>query len=224
MIRIAIRLLLACVLVLSSGARGQTAPGTPAPAAGEAVAYAEPVPPAVSAAAVAAVTQLGQQVVQGRYQVALERMNPQWKERTCRRIGGMAKLEQQLADAADQMVRQGITMLSFQPTGTPVVHQVAPARRTVERNGVMVEQFAHTKWLVFVPTVTRFRVMHSEPGQAAKPITIESTSYQVAISDKGTHDWTFIDGAGLGRGELRSLFITLPKDIQLPPVGKREVR
>lgn len=224
MIRSAIRLLPVFLLALSCGAPGQTAPGTPAPAAGEAVAFAEPVPPAVPAAAVAAVTRLGQQVVQGRYQVALERMNPQWKDRTCRRIGGMAKLEQQLAEAADQMVRQGITMLSFQPAGTPIVHQVAPARRTIDRNGVKVEQFAHTKWLVFVPTVTRFRVLHTEPGQAAKPITIESSSYQVAICDKDSDDWTFIDGAGLTRGELRSLFITLPKDIQLPPVGKREVR
>lgn len=224
-IRFAIRLVAVLGLAHASGgwpgAWAQSAPDT---AAAEAVAFAEPVPASVPAGAVAAVTRLGEQVVQGHYQVALERMNPLWKERTCRRIGGMAKLEKQLAEAADAMVRQGITMLAFKPVGAPIVHQVAPARRMVEQGGTKAERFAHTKWLVLVPTVTRFRILHSQPGQAARPVTIESTGFQVAICDKGTDDWTFIDGASLTRSDLRSLFITLPKDMELPAVGKREVR
>jgi hypothetical protein len=57
-----------------------------------------------------------------------------------------------------------------------------------------------------------------------RPLVIESTGYQVAISDKGENNWTFIDGAGLKPADLRGLFVTLPQDMELPPVGKREVR
>ena len=46
----------------------------------------------------------------------------------------------------------------------------------------------------------------------------------MAVCDKGTNDWTFIDGAGLKVADLRGLFITLPQDLQLPPVEKREAR
>jgi len=52
---------------------------------------------------------------------------------------------------------------------------------------------------------------------------IESRGYQVAISDKGTNDWTFIDGASLTVPELRSLFLTLPEDFKLPEIERRVV-
>ena len=53
---------------------------------------------------------------------------------------------------------------------------------------------------------------------------IESIGFQVALADKGKNDWTFIDGAGLTTADLRSLFITLPQDMELPPIEKKEVR
>jgi hypothetical protein len=45
----------------------------------------------------------------------------------------------------------------------------------------------------------------------------------VAIADKEDLNWTFIDGSGLTPADLRGLFITLPQDMELPPVGRREV-
>lgn len=180
---------------------------------------AEPVPPEVVASAVAAVAKLGEEVVLGRYQVAIERMNPQWKERTANRIGGMKALEEQLSGVAAQMVQQGISMISFKPQGQPTTFEVDPGRRVVKENGASVEKLAYTKWMVLVPTATRFRIIR--PG--TKAVVIESTGYQVAVSDKGRNNWTFIDGAGLKVSDLRSLFITLPQDMQLPPVGKREI-
>jgi hypothetical protein len=98
---------------------------------------------------------------------------------------------------------------------------VSPGTKVIKENGKDVERLVFTKWLVLVPTVTTFRIMRQgEP----KPLVIESTGYQVAISDKGKSDWTFIDGAGLTPADLRGIFITLPQDMELPPVGKREVR
>jgi hypothetical protein len=148
-------------------------------------------------------------------------MNPMWKERTAQRMGGMAALERQLDGVAAQMVQQGISMISFKPHGQPRVYQVSPGKRVVRENGVPVERLGYTRWLVFVPTTTTFRMMRQG---APKALVIESISYQVAISDKDANDWTFIDGAGLRPADLRGLFGTLPADIELPPVEKREVR
>jgi hypothetical protein len=201
-----------------SAARAQQPAAAPA-ALAEAEVISDPVPPEVTAAAVNAVTKLGEQVVLGRFKVAVERMNPMWKERTAQRMGGMAALERQLDGVAAQMVQQGISMISFKPQ--PRVYQVSPGKRVVRENGVPVERLGYTRWLVFVPTTTTFRMMRQG---APKALVIESISYQVAISDKDANDWTFIDGAGLRPADLRGLFGTLPADIELPPVEKREVR
>jgi hypothetical protein len=141
-------------------------------------------------------------------------MNPLWKERISQRMGGMQALEEQLAKIPAEMVRQGITMLSSRPEGAPMVHQVGPQK---SKSGNLV----YTKWLVLVPTITKFRLIRE--GNP-KPLVIESLGYQVAISPKDQLDWTFIDGAGLKASDLRGLFITLPRDIELPPVSKREAR
>lgn len=194
---------------------------TPASGLSESQVMAEPVPPAVVNSAVAAVAKLGDEVVLGRYQVAIERMNPVWKERAAARMGGMAALEKQLAGVAAQMVQQGISMISFKPQGQPRAYEVSPGTKVIKENGRDVERLAFTKWLVMVPTVTKFRIMREGEPRA---LVIESTGYQVAISDKDKSDWTFIDGAGLKPADLRGIFITLPQDMELPPVEKREVR
>ena len=181
---------------------------------GEAEVIADAVPPEVVQSATSAVATLGNEVVLGRYQAALERMNPLWKERVSQRMGGMQALEEQLAKIPEEMVRQGITMLSSKPDGAPIVHQVGPQKG---KSGNLV----YTKWLVLVPTMTKFRLIRE--GNP-KPLVIESLGYQVAISPKDKLDWTFIDGAGLKVSDLRGLFITLPRNIQLPPVSKRQAR
>lgn len=181
---------------------------------GEAEVIADAVPAEVVQSATSAVAALGNEVVLGRYQAALERMNPLWKERVSQRMGGMQALEGQLAKIPEEMVRQGITMLSSKPEGAPIVHQVGPQKG---KSGNLV----YTKWLVLVPTMTKFRLIRE--GNP-KPLVIESLGYQVAISPKDKLDWTFIDGAGLKVSDLRGLFITLPRNIELPPVSKREAR
>lgn len=181
---------------------------------GEAEVIADAVPPEVVQSATKAVAALGNEVVLGRYQTALDRMNPLWKERVSQRMGGMQALEEQLAKVPAEMVRQGITMLSSRPEGDPIVHQVGPQ---TGKSGNLV----YTKWLVLVPTITKFRLIRE--GNP-KPIVIESLGYQVAISPKDQLDWTFIDGAGLKVSDLRGLFVTLPLNIKLPPVTKREAR
>jgi hypothetical protein len=55
-------------------------------------------------------------------------------------------------------------------------------------------------------------------------VIIESTGFQVAISDKGKADWTFIDGSAVSVNDLRSLFGNLPQDLELPPLEKRQIK
>jgi hypothetical protein len=88
-------------------------------------------------------------------------------------------------------------------------------------NGKEVESLIFTKWLVLVPTATKFRIIRE--GET-KPLVIDSIGFQIAISEKGRNEWTFIDGSGLTVNDLRSLFGTLPKDLQFPPLEKRESR
>lgn len=198
-------------------------PLAPLPPLAEEVPFADSskVPAEVVASAVAAVAKLGDEVVLGRFQVAVDRMNPTWKERTAKRVGGMKVLEEQLAGVARQMMQQGISMISSKPQGPPKSYEVGPGKKVEAINGVDVESLVFNKWLVLVPTVTKFRIMRE--GEV-KPLFIESIGFQAAISDKDKNDWTFIDGSSLSVNDLRSLFATLPQDMELPPLEKREAR
>mgnify|MGYP001344851361 FL=1 len=148
-------------------------------------------------------------------------MNPQWKERLAAKVGGIEALDKQLSAVAGEMLSQGVKITEFKPQGRSRSFEVGPGKKVEIINGVNVEKLVYTKWLVLVPTVTRFEVL---PEKATKPIVIESTGFQAAISDKGRNNWTFIDGSSLTLNELRKLYINLPADLELPPIDKREVR
>lgn len=179
------------------------------------------VPKEVVESAVKAVEALGKEVVLGKYQVAVDRMYPQWKESTAKRMGGMEKLEKQLEQVSNEMRKRGISITDFKPEGEPKAFQVYPGKHVEKIDGKEVETMRFTKWLVMVPTVTRFRMMlEGDPI----PVIIESTGFQVAISDKGSDEWFFIDGSGIAVSDLRSLFITLPENLELPPIEKKQIK
>ena len=181
-------------------------------------------PMEVTDSAVAAVKALGEQVVLGKHQVAIERMYPQWKERAAKEAGGMDKLEAKLAGLGKAMAQQGVQLISFKPQGAPSSYEVEMGKEVVEENGKKVEKMIHKKWLVLIPTVTEYRIAAPpEKGSVPKFVVIQSTGFQAAISDKGKNDWTFIDGASLNVAELRRLFITLPENMQLPPIKRKQV-
>lgn len=178
--------------------------------------------------AVEAVEALGNAVVQGRYEVAVERMNPKWKARYAKRAGGIEKLEKALKSVPAEMVKQGIEMVSFKPQGKPIAYAVSPTSVEVQSTGggggekSTQTRLVNTQWMILVPTVTHFRITRQDGAGNAETADIESISYQVAISDRGKNEWTFIDGAGLTVNDLRSVFISLPQDLDLPTVGKRK--
>jgi hypothetical protein len=197
------------------------APAAPVAELKPATPPAAAAPADVVASAVSAVARLGDEVVLGRYQVAVDRMNPLWKERTAKRLGGMKELEKQLAGVARQMVQQGVSMISFKPQGQPSSYEVSPGKKVEKVAGEEVESLIFTKWLVLIPTATTFRIIRQ--GES-KPKIIESIGFQIAVSDKDKMDWSFIDGSGLTVNDLRMLYSTLPQDLEFPPLVKREVR
>jgi hypothetical protein len=179
------------------------------------------VPQDIINSAVTAVESLGKEVVLGKYQVAIDQMYPQWKERTAKKMGGMEKLEKQLEEVAKQMRQRGISITDFKPQGQPRAFEVYPGKAVQIIDGKETEVMRYTKWLVLVPTVTRVRMLiDGDPI----PLNYESTGFQVAISDKGSNEWHFIDGSAVTVNELRSLFITLPENLVLPPLEKKQIK
>lgn len=168
--------------------------------------------------AIAAVNDLGKQVVLGKMKTSMERMYPQWRQRLSARAGGDAALEKTFDEMMAEMMKQGTTMISFKTFGFPTVYDVYPGKKVEIIDGKSVETLINTKWMLLIPTEIRYRVMNG-----ATPLIIESKGYQIAISDKDKVNWTFIDGSGLKVQDLRSMFISLPKDMILPEIKRREV-
>ncbi len=213
------------------------APGDPVPAnpkKGESSAVIK-VSPEIEKSAVEAVKALGAQVVAGNHKVALDRMYPGWKEKLTNTVpGGVKAMEQAMETLGKQMRESGTTILSFKPTGTVTAYEVESGKESVldasgkpvidPETGAPAEKIFFKKYLLVVPTETRFRfiVPATKQGDPAKPAVVLSKSFQLAISDKGKNDWTFIDGATLKTSELRRLFFNLPQDMSLPEVKKEE--
>lgn len=197
-------------------------PSAPAPAVAPAVAPASVAPPEVEASAWSAVEKLGLEVTRGNYQAAIDRMNPQWKERLAKQTpGGAEAIQKQIEGATKRMAQEGVSIISSVPQGTLRSFEVGPGKRLEKVAGEPdVEVLIFTKWLVLVPTVTKYRLILKEDN---KPVFIEKTGFQVAVSDKEKNNWTFIDGSGLTTNALRRLYVTLPADLELPPISERQV-
>ena len=179
-------------------------------------------PPGVVASAWSAVEKLGLEVTRGNYKAAVDQMNPQWKDRMAKQTpGGAEAIQKQIEGASKRLAQEGVSIVSSVPQGTPRSFEVGPGKRVEKVPGEAdVEVLIFTKWLVLVPTVTKYRLMLK--GKL-NPVYIEKTGYQVAVSEKGKNDWTFIDGSGLTVNALRRLYVTLPVDLELPPISERQV-
>lgn len=186
-------------------------------AAGTPVGAQGVTPREVTSSAIAAVEGLGKRVVMGDHKAAIDSMYPQWKKRIALRLGGIEKLEAQLEGIGGEMARNGVSIISFKTQGAPRVYEVWPGKAPEGGDEEAAPVF--DKWLLLIPTVIQFRIMQGDPPE---PYVINSYGFQVAIADKGRNNWTFINGSDVSVADLRSLFASLPANMELPPV-KREV-
>lgn len=168
-------------------------------------------PPEVVKSAITSVEALGKKVVNSDYKAAIDSMYPQWKERMAKRKGGIKKLESELEGIGEMMSRNGVQIISFKTVGMPTSYEVWRGKGGDAAGG----EPNFTKWLLLIPTVTQFRIFHDDGPKAA---LINSHGFQVAIADKGQDNWTFINGSDVSVSDLRSLFTTLPANMELPLV------
>jgi len=182
-------------------------------------------PADVVKAAMVATSELGERVARGQLQFAYERMYPRWKERMAKRNGGAAAMGEQLRELAAQMQAQGVSILSVKVAAAGKAYSVWPKRVVTTVAGSPVESFADSRWVVLVPTVTRMRIRdEGVTDKVPRFRVIDSSGFQVAISEKDKLDWFFIDGSGVTVSDLRSLFPTLPENLELPVRERREVK
>lgn len=175
-------------------------------------------PGEVVASAVAAVEELGNRIVLGDHKAAVENMYPQWKKRMAKqRPGGLEQLERELEGIGAEMARNGMSIISVKTKGVPRAYEIWPGKA---REGAEAEP-VFDKWLLLVPTVTRLRIMRGEAPNL-QTIDVDLHGFQVAIADKGRNNWSFINGSDVSVSDLRSLFASLPANMELPEV-KREV-
>jgi hypothetical protein len=198
----------------------------PVPKAPAAAAAGQPAAPAeVIKAAMVATSDLGDRVARGQLEYAYERMYPRWKERMAKRTGGAAAMEQQLREVAAQMQAQGVSILSVKVAAAGKAFSVWPKRVITQVAGKPVESFVDSRWVVLVPTVTRMRIRdEGVTDKVPRFRVIDSSGFQVAISEKDKLDWFFIDGSRVTVSDLRSLFPTLPDNLELPVRERREVQ
>lgn len=167
---------------------------------------------------VAAVKDLGKQLVLGKFVVTYERMNPLWRKRLAKKMGGEEILKAHCESVGEQLAKSAMTLISHTTEGFPTIYEVSPGKKTEVVNGKEVESLIFTQWLMVVPTVARFRVI----GVDGKHI-IESHNFQIAVSDKAKMDWTFIDGGTTSVVELRNMFSSVPVKMKLPEVTAKRL-
>ncbi|MBN8458442.1 MAG: hypothetical protein J0M04_11460 [Verrucomicrobia bacterium] len=211
---------LGCLLAAAGFASAQGAGD--APLAPNAQAQAANAPPQVVASAVAAVEKLGMDVTKGDFKIAIDRMNPEWMARLAKQTpGGREAIQKQIEGAAKRLAQEGVSIVSSVPMGQPRTFEVSPGKRLEKVNGQDVEVLVFTKWMVLVPTLTKYRMLlKGDP----KPVFIEKIGFQVAVADNGKDNWTFIDGSNLTVSALRRVYPTLPKDMRLPPIEERQAK
>lgn len=220
-------ILLGAWLGLAPWCAGQEEEDLPLPAPGAIGTgqAAVPAPVEVVKAAMVATSELGDRVARGQLQYAYERMYPRWKERMAKRNGGAEAMEQQLRDLSLQMQAQGVSILSVKVAGAGKAFSVWPKKSVTRVDGKPVEAVADSRWVVLVPTVMRMRIRdEGVTDNVPRFRVIDSSGFQVAISEKDKIDWFFIDGSGVTVADLRSLFPTLPENIELPVRERREVK
>ncbi len=179
------------------------------------------VPQSVLDKAELATRAMGQQVLEGNFRIALDRMYPRWKKRAAKKLpGGEDELARRLAEIPKEMARQGISMLKYEVQKPISAHEVVLLRGE-DKQGKAIQMYL--EWLVFVPTRAEYRIIDPETRLARK---IETLGFQIALNKKGTSDWYFIDGRNCTIADLRSFFPGLPENqelLGLPKIGGGEI-
>jgi len=187
------------------------------------------VPPHVSASAKAAVQKLGDKIKVGDFMYGYNTMYDRYKKRQ-EKLHGKQELQNQILNAQNKMLKMGVTIESFnaeKPTGYFRVHpMIKPDVKAKLATGELKQtkpgdEYYH--WMIIVPTtqIWKFLDKNGKP-----PRYLKREQYQIAIAAEtdlpGQEKWTFI--GSLKEQQLRSLFPSLPQNIELPLQQNSEIK
>ena len=162
---------------------------------------------------------LGNEVLKSNFVYAIDQMYPRWKARQAKRIGSEAKLLKTFNRAGAQMQEAGITLDSFQALSPLQAYRVHPKMKP-GRSEIRTSADLNYQILVFVPTKMKMSFfLENKPK-----VSYMRNSFQVAISQEGSTQWSFIDGATIRITDLRSMFPLLPNDLELPVKSDVELK
>ena len=200
------RFLLICLCLVSSVSAQQATGGEVA------------IQGAMSQSVQAAAQKLGNEVLQSNFRYAIDKMYPRWKARQAKRLGSEAKLLAAFNSAGAKMQEAGVTLDSFtalSPTSAYRVHPKLKAGRSEIRSSADLDY----QILIFIPT--KMKMTFLMEGQPKRSFMRES--FQVAIAQEGSNQWSFIDGSTIRMTDLRSMFPLLPYDLVLPVKEDKEL-
>ncbi len=179
------------------------------------------VPPHISASAQAAVQKLGNKIKIGDFMYGYNTMYDRYKKRQ-EKLHGKQELQNQILNAQNKMIKMGVTIQSFvadRPTGYFRVHpMIKPEIKAQLASGELKQtktgdEYYH--WMVIVPTTQVWQFLGKN---GAPPRFLKRKQYQIAIAAEtdlpGQEQWTFI--GSVKEQQLRSLFPSLPQNIELP--------
>ena len=178
------------------------------------------VPPEVLESARQATQALADEVVRGDLAAPIRKMYPEWKTKEAAKVGGVKKLEARALKAVQELRAKGVKINVMRAEQPFSAFEVDFGLRGQQKKPI------YRKWLVFVPTTSIITAMNSAKNPP-EVVDMRMESYQIAISDKGRNNWSFLDGNQIEAFQLRQLFPFLPKnnrDLALPKVGGKIIK
>lgn len=152
----------------------------------------ETVPAKLVAEAVAAVQDVGDEALQGKFDEVVTKLYPRFRKRAVKQAGGEAALVATFAKMFSDLSATGITITKFE--AEPALHAFD------------IPEFQ--EWLVFVPTARTIRFIDPTTKKVQRGVLKD---YQIAIRKKdGAGEWSFLNGSTMKIAELRTLFPSLP--------------
>lgn len=188
--------------------------------------------PAATMEAVQSATQtLGNNILNGNFSYAVEKMYPRYRSKQEKLHGRMDAKKIEL-DMSTSLNNMGVTITSFtaeKPIGVfKVWQQIKPSVKLRLDQGIKTELKASDvfhNWLFIVPT-TQVWTFASKKG--GPPRRLKREGFQIAVAQEtpvaGQETWTFIDGASMTTQDLRSVFPSLPVRLVLPERSDSEVK
>lgn len=191
------------------------------------------VPPHIAPSAAAAVQKLGEKIKIGDFLYGYNTMYDRYRKRQEERHGAQ-KFKTEVLNAKNVMIKLAASIENYKTQNNALrpmgFFRVLPKIKPEIKAKLATGEIKQTKpgdeyyhWMVIVPTTQIWKFL-SNTG--AKPRYLKREGFQIAIAKEtdlpGKEQWTFI--GEVKEQELRSLFPSLPPNLELPKLKDSEIK